>query len=397
MMKRVILLASFLLIFVGILLGRITFVEAEPKDQPSIQLLTDAKSGILMEFETGEVLFEYNAHEKRSPASMTKIMSILLITEAIVNGKLKWDDIITVSENAASYGGSQIFLAENETMSVEDLYKGMVIASGNDATVALAEAVAGSEEHFVQLMNERAKELGLQNTAFKDPNGLTELEDGHYSTAYDMAVLSRHLLKQYGDIVLKYSSIYEDYLRKGTDREFWLVNTNKLVRHVPGVDGLKTGWTRKSGYNLTATMKKDGMRLISVVMGNSKPTARNADTMRLFNYGFSMYQVNEFLRAGQVVDTLDSIYLRPRRVEVITKEAVHFVTKKGQPLGDYTTTFTYRLPKGKVNSGDVIGKLTVLDRGKVVAEVELTVNETVQPVGLLKLLGRTMKRTLLGE
>src|SRR5690606_24052502 len=132
------------------------------------------KSGILMEFETGEVLFEYNAHEKRSPASMTKIMSILLITEAIVNGKLKWDDIITVSENAASYGGSQIFLAENETMSVEDLYKGMVIASGNDATVALAEAVAGSEEHFVQLMNERAKELGLQNTAFKDPNGLTE-------------------------------------------------------------------------------------------------------------------------------------------------------------------------------------------------------------------------------
>ena len=190
-MKRLFIFASFLLFFLTLCLGRL----ARAEEDQSVQLLTDAQSGILMEFETGMILYEHNAHERRSPASMTKIMSMLLITEAIEQGKLNWDDIITVSGHAAGYGGSQIFLAENEKMSVEDLYKGMVIASGNDATVALAEAVAGSEEHFVQLMNERAKTLGLENTSFKDPNGLSHLEDGHYSTAYDMAILSRHLLK----------------------------------------------------------------------------------------------------------------------------------------------------------------------------------------------------------
>lgn len=368
----------------------------EQENNNQIQLLTDAKSGILIEYHTGKVLYEHNARERRSPASMTKIMSILLVTEAIDQGRLNWTDIITVSEHASSYGGSQIFLAHNEKMSVEDLYKGMVIASGNDATVALAETVAGSEEHFVQMMNDKVKALGLEDTHFMDPTGLTDFDEGHYSTAHDMAKLSQHLLINYGDTVLKYSSIYEDYLRKGSEREFWLVNTNKLVRHITGVDGLKTGWTSESGYNLTATMKKDDMRLISVVMGNSTPTARSADTMRLFNYGYSMFTTKEYKPEGFIIGNFKSMYLKPRDVQVVTKMPIHFVVKKGTELKGYTEQYDYQVMKGKINPGDVVGKLQVLDQGKVVAEVELTVNTPVDQVNFFELFGRTTGKTLLG-
>ena len=208
-----------------------------------LKLAENAKSAIIIEATTGKVLFEKNADEKLVPASMTKMMSMLLIIENIENGVLKWDQQITVSENASSMGGSQILLETGEKMTVQDLFKGVAIASGNDAIVALGEAIAGSEEGFVDMMNKRAKELNLKNTNFKTPHGLDTAN--HYSSARDMSLIAKELVKH--EKVLEFTSVYEDYLRENTDKKIWLVNTNKLVRFYYGVDGLKTGYTKYAG------------------------------------------------------------------------------------------------------------------------------------------------------
>lgn len=200
-------------------------LEETIKETNNASLASGAKSAILIEANTGEILFEKNSHEKLAPASMTKIMSMLIIVESIESGVINWDDIITVSKNASDMGGSQILLETGEQMSVSDLFKGIAVASGNDAVVALAETIAGTVDEFVNMMNNRAKELGLKDTNFKNPHGLDEAN--HYSSAYDMSVMARELVKH--KKVLEFTKIYEDYLRKGTDREFWLVNTNKLV------------------------------------------------------------------------------------------------------------------------------------------------------------------------
>lgn len=199
--------------------------ENEVKVSNEIVLGKNAKSAILIEASTGEILYQNNQDERLEPASMTKMMSMLLILESIDKGIIKWDDIVTVSENASSMGGSQILLETNEKMSVSDLFKGIAVASGNDAVVALAEKIAGTEEGFVNMMNEKAKELGLKNTNFKNPHGLTAAN--HYSSAYDMAMIAKELVKY--EKLFEYTSIYEDYLRKGTNKEIWLVNTNKVV------------------------------------------------------------------------------------------------------------------------------------------------------------------------
>ena len=227
------------------------------------KLAEKATSAIVIERDTGEVLFEKNSHEKLPPASMTKIMTMLLIMEAIDNGSLSYDDKVRTSEYAASMGGSQVFLEPGEEMTVTDMLKAIAVASGNDASVAMAEHIAGTEEEFVAMMNEKAKELGLENTNFMNTNGLPAAD--HYTTSYDLAMISKELLK-YEDIT-KFTGIYEDYLRADTDNKFWLVNTNKLVRFYPGVDGLKTGYTREAMYCLTATAEKNDMRVISVIMG----------------------------------------------------------------------------------------------------------------------------------
>ena len=223
-----------------------------------IDLAESAVSAIIIEPTTGEVLFEKNSHEKLHPASMTKLMSMLLIIENIEKGVISWDDIVTVSPNASGMGGSQILLETGEQMNVRDLFKGIAVASGNDAVVAMAEKIAGTEGMFVSMMNERAKQFGLTDTNFKNPHGLDAAE--HYSSAYDMAIIAKELVKH--KEVLEYTSIYEDYLRKDTDRKIWLVNTNKLVRFYQGVDGLKTGYTKEAGYCLTATAKKGNTRFI---------------------------------------------------------------------------------------------------------------------------------------
>ena len=226
-----------------------------------------AKSAILIERDTGTVLYEKNSHEKLAPASMTKIMTMMLIMEALEKGQIKWEDKVRASEYAASMGGSQIFLEPGESMSVEEMLKGIAIGSANDASVAMAEHIAGSEEAFVEKMNKKVKELGLKETHFKNPTGLPSKD--HYSSAHDMSMMAKELLK-YEDIT-KFTGSYESYLREGSDKKFWLVNTNKLVRFYEGVDGLKTGFTNEAKYCLTATAKKDNMRVIAVVFGAPTP------------------------------------------------------------------------------------------------------------------------------
>lgn len=371
--------------------------EQQTNQDQNVTLLTDTKSAILIEINTGKILYEQNAHEKRPPASMTKIMSIYLVTEAIQQGRIKMEDIVTISAHAASMGGSQVWLEENEQMSVEDLYKCMVIGSANDATVALAELVAGSEELFASEMNKRVKEWGLKNTAFKDVTGLTDdMDEGHYSTAYDMAMISRRLLLDYGPFVLPFTSTYEDYVREDTDDPFWLVNTNRLVKHVEGIDGLKTGWTRVSGYNLTATMKRDDMRLISTLMGNSTSAKRNFETVKLLNYGFSVYEVKEYRPKDYKVDEYESLFFKPQKVDIITKDPIYFVVKKGTELEGYKDRYEMNINQANYQPGDVVGKYQVLRNNKVVYEVDLTVANQVERVNLFDLYLRGVTKVLFG-
>ena len=245
------------------LFGLIMFLLLIVDVYAEVDLTSNAKSAILVDNLSGKVLYEKAADEKLAPASMTKLASMLIVMEAIDNNTLKFDDKVTISEEAANMGGSQIFLEAGEEYTVHDLLKGVAIASGNDAVVALAEKVGGTQEKFVEMINKRLQEIGAVNTHFVNPHGLDA--EGHYSTARDMSIIARELLKH--EKILEYTSIYEEYLEKNDGSKTWLVNTNKLVRFYDGVDGLKTGFTSTAGYCLTATAKKDNFRLISVVMG----------------------------------------------------------------------------------------------------------------------------------
>ena len=254
-----------------------------------------AKSAILVDNLSGKVLYEKNADEKLAPASMTKLASMLIVMEAIDNGNLKLEDKVTISEEAANMGGSQVFLQAGEVYTVHDLLKSVAIASGNDAVVALSEKVGGSVSGFVDMINKRLKELGATNTNFVNPHGLDA--EGHYSTARDMSIIARELLRH--EKILEYTSIYEEYLEKNDGSRIWLVNTNRLVRFYDGVDGLKTGFTKTAGYCLTATAKKNNFRLISVVMGEDTTENRSSDTVKMLNYGFNTFKINIIKKKGE--------------------------------------------------------------------------------------------------
>ncbi len=245
-----------------------------------------AESAILIEASTGTVLYAKDQHKRLAPASVTKIMTLLLVAEALATGTITLEETVTVSSNAASMGGSQIFLKEGEQFTVEELLKSTVIASANDAAVALAELVAGSESAFVEKMNERAKALGMKNTDFENCTGLDDTTKSHLTSAYDIALMSRELIKH--DIILKHSGVWQDSIRGG---EFVLTNTNRLVRYYSGCTGLKTGSTSAAGYCVSATAERDGMHLIAVVMGAESRDKRNECARALLDYGFSNYAV----------------------------------------------------------------------------------------------------------
>ena len=366
----------------------ITVVKADEVD-----LAKNAKSAILIEASTGEIMWEKNAHEKLAPASMTKMMSMLLVVENIDKGNLKWDQMITVSENASKMGGSQILLETGEQMSVEDLFKGVAVASGNDAVVALGEAIGGSEEMFVKMMNDRAKELGLTETNVKNPHGLDE--ENHYSSAHDMAMIGKELVKH--KKVLEYTGIYEDYLRKGTSKEFWLVNTNKLVRFFKGVDGLKTGYTDTAGYCLTATIEKDGMRLISVVMGEPEATTRSSETTGLINYGFSMYSLEKMLTTSSNLGNAKVYQGENEYVTLQPLKDVSILNNKNKEKRNVTYTLDIKTIKAPVKKGEIVGKLNVIENGKTIDKIDVTVKENVKKATLIKMYLRNLKNILSGS
>ncbi len=369
-MKKIVIL----LICVGLLLP-VWIVKADT------DLAPNAKSAILIEASTGKIIYEKNSHEKLSPASMTKMMSMLVIVESIEKGIISWDDMVTASENASKMGGSQILLETGEQMSVADLFKGVAVASGNDAVVALAEAVAGTEEEFVNMMNTRAKELGLKDTMFKNPHGLDDAN--HYSSAYDMMLIAKELVKH--EKVLEYTSIYEDYLRKGTSKELWLVNTNKLTRFYPGVDGLKTGYTDTAGYCLTATAKKNGMRLIAVAMGEADAKVRNAEVTSMLDYGFAQYKVNELLNPNTVISKVEIEKGKKKQVEIIPLQNATVVTRKTETIGKITYDLHLDEVKAPVKVGEKVGILDILENGNKIGQIEVTVKEEVKKANFLDL------------
>ena len=380
-MKRILILLMINFLFIPV-------VSAE-----DLKLAENAKSAILIEASTGEVLFEKNADERLVPASMTKMMSMLVIIEAIENGDLKWNQEIQVSENASSMGGSQILLETGEKMSVRDLFKGVAIASGNDAVVALAEAVAGTEDAFVQKMNDKAKELGLKNTNFKNPHGLDTAN--HYSSARDMSLIAKELVKH--EKVLEFTSVYEDYLRENTDRKIWLVNTNKLVRFYDGVDGLKTGFTEGAGYCLTATAKKDGMRVIAVVMGEADSKTRNQEVSEMLDYAFAQYKLENLLEDGYSLGEYKVYNGKDEFVTVIPKDGATILRKKGEKSSKATYEADVYELKAPFKKGDVVGSLKIKEDGKVIRKVKLTVDKNVKKANYLELLGRNIRDMVTGK
>ncbi|MFB4166383.1 D-alanyl-D-alanine carboxypeptidase family protein [Virgibacillus sp. JSM 102003] len=385
-MKKFVLMTS--IIFSILLVTTGTIYGEENGSDSELNLAPDAKSAILIERDTGKMLYDKNAHEKLPPASMTKVMTLLLIMEALDTGKIEKDEIIRVSERAASMGGSQIFLEAGEEMSVNDLLKGVAIASGNDASVALAERISGSEEAFVKKMNEKAKKLGLKNTLFQNTTGLPA--KNHYSTVYDMAIMAKELLKY--ETITEYTSKYEDYLRKGQDNEFWLVNTNKLVKFYPGVDGLKTGYTNEAKYCLTATAEKNDMRVIAVVMGADTTKERNATVSQMLDYAFNHFETTNLYQKGQTITTLQLLKAEEKDINVVASESISTIHKKGESDGKIKASVKLKtnldLP---IKKGSQVGQLVVKNNNKVVSKSPLIVDHDVNTASYLTLFKRTMQ------
>ncbi|WP_245742594.1 D-alanyl-D-alanine carboxypeptidase family protein [Fontibacillus panacisegetis] len=349
-------------------------------------LAENSKSAILIDADTGTVIFEKKSHEKLPPASITKIMTMLLTMEAIDKGKLKLTDKVTASEYASSMGGSQIFLEPGEQMTVDELLKGVAMASGNDASVALAEKIAGTEKNFVKMMNDRARQLGLKDTHFENCNGLPV--ENHYSSAHDIAMISRELLKYEG--ITKYTGSYQDYLRKETEKPFWLVNTNKLVRFYSGADGLKTGYTSEAKFCLAATAKRDGLRLIAVVLGEPNTKTRNSEVSAMFDYAFSQYSVQPIYKTGEVIGKVKIKKGKTSNIELAASKTMSVLIKKGSEPGSITQKL--ELPDklvAPVKEGQVIGKLVVYQDGKPITEFELRASTTIEKAGFWTLFKRT--------
>lgn len=380
-MKKILILL-LLLIFIPL-------VKAEETED----LAPNAKSAIMIEASTGEILFQKNKDEKLAPASMTKMMSMLLIMEEIENGNLKWNEMITTSEKASSMGGSQIFLKVGEKMTVEDLLKGVAIASGNDAVVALAERVSGSEEQFVKRMNTRAKDLGLKNTNFINATGLTA--DNHYSSAYDMSLIAKELVKH--EKILEFTSTYEDYLRKDTKSPFWLVNTNRLVRFKEGVDGLKTGFTDEAGYCLTATMKKDNMRLITVVMKEENTSKRSADTTKMLDYGFNIYMVQTILDEKTTIEKKKVELGKTLTTEIVPKENITILNKKSDEQKNITYKTNINKIIAPVKKGDKVGTIDIIEDNNIISTIDATVKEDIAKANILTIYLRNLKEIISGN
>lgn len=364
-MKKILILFLFLMFIVNI--------KAEELD-----LAKNAKSAILIETSTGKILYEKDKDSKRSPASMTKIMTLLLAMEALENESIKLTDEVYISKNASSMGGTQIFIEENTKIPLETLLKGIAIASANDAAVAVAEHIGGTKENFVKMMNEKAKSLGCKNTSFKNPHGLDE--KNHYTTAYDLSLIAKELVKY--DYALKLTSTYEDYINiKGENH--WLVNTNKLIRFYEGMDGLKTGYTDEAGYCLTSTMKKNNMRLLGIVMKEDTKEHRTEDTISLMEYGFSMYGSQTVINKDEFEETTYISNADNRNVKYYLKDNVNLIVNKNIKNIDYKIDKKLYDLKAPIKKNTKVGVLKISYDNKEYS-YDLIVKEDIKKASFLK-------------
>lgn len=369
-MKKVISILLSLAIFLATPLS--CYAEGEVSSGAEIEDFS--KSSILMCSDTGEIIYEKNAYEHLSPASVTKVMSILLILEAIESGKISLDDEVSTSENAVAMGGSQIWLEQGEIMTVDDLFKAVVIASANDACTALAEHIAGSTASFVTMMNERAKELGLENTNFENCTGLDDTATNHYSCAYDIAVMAREVMQH--DLIKNYTTVWLDYLRDG---ETELNNTNKLINSYNGITGLKTGTTSKAGFCVCATAERDGMSLISVVLGSETSEERFDSAANLLDYGFANYEV--------IVPQIDEAKITEVSVRNGIEKAILPVYNETDKIlvkkGSQEITYSYNIEKNvaaPISENEVLGEIVIKSGENTIKTIELYAGRSIEKI-----------------
>ena len=381
MKKKFKKIIALLVALACVLISCTLVANAENTSYPNLAL--DCKSAVLMEASTGKILYAKNENEALPPASVTKVMTLLLVMEAISDGKLKYTDMLSASEHACSMGGSQIFLEVGEQMSVEDLLKSVIIASANDAAVMLAEAVAGTEEAFVDMMNARARELGMKNTTFENTNGLDDTTENHLTSAMDIAIMSRELIKY--PKVTEYSRIWMDTVRDGA---FGLTKTNRLVRYYEGATGLKTGSTSKAGFCITATAERDGMTLIAVIMGSSGRDARNSAAVALLNYGFSNFTV---FRSQPEEHRISVSGGRNDFCRAVEEEFVCVINKKHADKVEKSVELDDVL-KAPLAKGSQIGTVTYKVSGETLGSAKIITVENVETIRFSDILIRLFAR-----
>ncbi len=398
-------------------------VQAEKLD-----LAPNAAASILMEEKTNQILYADHEKEKLYPASTTKIMTMILMFEtiesgrlkwndiltcsehaasmggsqiylepnekmsvfdlfkaisiaSIESGRLKWNDILTCSEHAASMGGSQIYLEPNEKMSVFDLFKAISIASANDACVMVGEYIAGSHEGFVKMMNEKAKELKLINTHFMNATGLHD--ENHYTCALDLAIMASYLIDIGQDKLFETTSLYDSYIREDSPQKFWLVNTNKLLKSYEGADGLKTGYTKEAGYCIVSTAKRNGLRLIAVVLKEKEPKVRNQEVSTLLDYGFSLYENVILYKKGEVVDKVKIDNAKEKEVEIICQKDIVYVKDKSQDE-KITHQINYVQLVPPIKKGEIVGHFLLMKDNVNIASYELTVTKDIETLTFIE-------------
>ena len=347
----------------------------------SLNLAPNAKASILMSASSNQILYASNEKEQGFPASTTKIMTMILLFEAIENHRLKWDDVLTCSAYAASMGGSQIYLEEGEQMKVSDLFKAISIASANDACVMVGERIAGTNDAFVSMMNEKATKLNLVNTHFMNATGLHD--DQHYTCALDLAMMASYLLNIGGSVLLETTSLYDSYIREDRASKFWLVNTNKLLKSYDGCDGLKTGYTKEAGYCIVTTALRNGLRLIAIVLKESQPAIRNQEVAQLLDYGFSLYESIILYKKNEIIEEIEIDNAKVKTIKVIALEDIIYIKDRSKEESfTYTMNYTNMIPP--IHKSESIGHLLLFKDNVNIGSYEIYSDQDIASLSLIE-------------
>lgn len=360
---------------------------AEPAKPQENSMNLNCRSALLMEAGSGKIVYELNSHEKLAPASVTKVMTMLLTMEAVENGAIKLEDKVTISERAKAMGGSTMYLETGEIRTVEELLKGVGIESANDAAVALAEFIGGSQEGFVEKMNARAKELGMNDTNFVNPHGF--YDPNHYTSANDVAVMSKELIKH--SRILDYTKIWMETITEGRKEPFTLVNRNKMLKSYNGCDGLKTGFTKEAKYCISATAKRGNIRFISVIMGADSWKERNSQASKLLDIGFAKYESVDFIKKDEVIQEIALPKSKPEKVKVMAKDDLNLVFEKGaKPKIEKKVEISKDL-KLPIKKGDSIGVVRAVEGDKVYGEIDIVADQDITKINMFDTLGKCFR------